>query len=219
MPLALLLFLICAVLASIVLAAATTAGGQATTLKKSEQSYFAVTSAAKLLREQLDGQTIVITTTSTTSGGTVTPGTPVVQDERRTDTRTAANSTLLENAVDTWSPNSEGAGTEGTDSFTLEAAVSEDTGGKAAAALKVNVAESIATDGTITLTFTQAAADTAGENSYKLALTLTPDIVVSEDTTTNPGGTVTTTTTEMRITWWADELQVVKGSTSSAGGE
>ena len=53
LPLALLLFLICAMAAAIVLAASTTAAGQATNMQESNQAYYSVASATNLLRDQL----------------------------------------------------------------------------------------------------------------------------------------------------------------------
>lgn len=57
MPLALLLFLICAMTASIVLMAGTTTAGRASNLAESDQAYYSVTSAANLFRDELLGPT------------------------------------------------------------------------------------------------------------------------------------------------------------------
>ena len=57
---ALLLFLVCAVIGSIVLASATAASGRLSGLKESDRRYFAVTSAAELFRDALDGQSVTV---------------------------------------------------------------------------------------------------------------------------------------------------------------
>ncbi len=59
LPLALLLFLICAVAASIVLSASTAAAGRASNLAETDQAYYSVVSAVNLFRSELtreDGQ-------------------------------------------------------------------------------------------------------------------------------------------------------------------
>ena len=61
MPLALLLFLICALLASVVLAASTTAVGSYSKLSQADQRYYCVTSAADLLKGKLDGSSVTVT--------------------------------------------------------------------------------------------------------------------------------------------------------------
>ena len=88
---ALLLFLVCAVLGSVVLVAGTASAGRFANLSKMEQRYFAVNSAAELLRTELSGdQPFTVTrtkeVTNTTkivigeggavSYGSVEPGTP-----------------------------------------------------------------------------------------------------------------------------------------------
>lgn len=85
MPLALLLFLICALLASVVLAASSTVGGRHSQLIESDQSYYGVASAVELFQKELTGTPVAITceldkkvtTTTTYSGGTAHTGTPV----------------------------------------------------------------------------------------------------------------------------------------------
>jgi len=55
LPLALLLFLICAMAASIVLSASTAAAGRASQLAETDQAYYSVTSAVNLFRDELTG--------------------------------------------------------------------------------------------------------------------------------------------------------------------
>ena len=55
LPLALLLFLVCSLLASIVLAASTTAVGSFVQLNQMDQRYYSVTSAAELLKSKING--------------------------------------------------------------------------------------------------------------------------------------------------------------------
>ncbi len=79
---ALLLFLICAVLGVVVLAAGTTASGRLSGLTAADRRYYAVRSAAELFRQTLDGQEQTVIRTKT-QGFTVTwtdgaePGAPV----------------------------------------------------------------------------------------------------------------------------------------------
>ncbi len=85
MPLALLLFLICALLSSVVLAASTAMSGRHSQLAETDQRYYSVVSAAQLLREDFDGKPVTVTlvqeknvTTTTTyrADGTTVSGTP-----------------------------------------------------------------------------------------------------------------------------------------------
>ena len=74
---ALLLFLVCAVLGSVVLVAGTASAGRFANLSKMEQRYFAVNSAAELLRTELcGGDPLVITREKT-----VTKHTPITVAE------------------------------------------------------------------------------------------------------------------------------------------
>lgn len=63
---ALLLFLVCAVLSSVVLAAATSAAGRMSNMAETDQRYYAVTSAAGLLRDTLEKESGVIEETTVT---------------------------------------------------------------------------------------------------------------------------------------------------------
>lgn len=58
---ALLLFLVCAVLASVALTAATASSGRMSEIAKSDQRYYAVTSAAELMKTLIDGKSVTIT--------------------------------------------------------------------------------------------------------------------------------------------------------------
>lgn len=61
LSLALLLFMVCAVIGSIVLVAATTAAGRLSDMQQADQRYFSVQSAAHLLIDELDGQSYTMT--------------------------------------------------------------------------------------------------------------------------------------------------------------
>ena len=61
LPIALLLFLICALLASVVLAAATGVSGRHTQLAQADQRYYSVASAAQLMQNEFTSQPVVIT--------------------------------------------------------------------------------------------------------------------------------------------------------------
>lgn len=67
--LALLLFLVCAVVGSIVLTAATAAAGRMSQMVKMDQRYYSVTSAAELLRDQIDGVKVTLEGEEITTGG------------------------------------------------------------------------------------------------------------------------------------------------------
>ena len=71
LSIALLLFLVCAVVGSVVLAAATAASGRLAKMAEMDQRYYSVTSAAELLAEELNGQTVSVmqikTVTKTTT--------------------------------------------------------------------------------------------------------------------------------------------------------
>ena len=70
---ALLLFLVCAVIGSVVLAAGTTAGGRFSELSEMDQRYYSVTSAAELLGKELDGQKVTIVRTRKNTKTETTP--------------------------------------------------------------------------------------------------------------------------------------------------
>ncbi len=61
MSLALLLFMICAVVGALVITAGTTAAGRMSNLAQMDQRYYAVSSAAELLANELDGGTVKVT--------------------------------------------------------------------------------------------------------------------------------------------------------------
>lgn len=65
LSMAILLFMVCAVVGGVILAAATAAGGRASQLAENDQRYYNVTSAAQLLAEVLEGKEITITRTLT----------------------------------------------------------------------------------------------------------------------------------------------------------
>ena len=77
MPLALLLFLICAMTAAIVLAAGTVAAGRASNLTDSDQAYYGTTSAVNLFRSELvgsdgKGHPVTVAVKADSSGGSGT---------------------------------------------------------------------------------------------------------------------------------------------------
>ena len=80
MPLALFLFLICALLASVVLAASTAVGGRHASLAESDQQYYSVASAVELFQKEFEETPVTVraevtktvTTTSTVGGATNT---------------------------------------------------------------------------------------------------------------------------------------------------
>ena len=66
LTMALLLFLVCAVMGSVVLAAGTAAAGRASQRAAMDQRYYAVASAAELLARELDGRTVTVVREKTT---------------------------------------------------------------------------------------------------------------------------------------------------------
>ena len=58
---ALLLFLVCAVIASVVIVAGTTAAGRMSQMAPADQRYYAAMSAARLLKSQIDGKKVIVT--------------------------------------------------------------------------------------------------------------------------------------------------------------
>lgn len=60
LSLALLLFVVCAVVGSVILAAVTASSGRMSELAKMDQRYYSVTSAAELLKDTLDKQCITV---------------------------------------------------------------------------------------------------------------------------------------------------------------
>jgi len=63
---ALLFFLICAVIGSVVLAAGTAAAGRVSSIAESDQKYKSVSSAAKMIRDWVDGKQVTVVTDTTT---------------------------------------------------------------------------------------------------------------------------------------------------------
>lgn len=68
---ALLLFMVCAVVASIVVTASTVVSGRFAELENRDRNYYAVTSAAELVRDMMDGQTVTFKQTKDTTTVTV----------------------------------------------------------------------------------------------------------------------------------------------------
>ena len=97
LTMALLLFLVCAVVGSVVLAAGTAAAGRISERAQSDQRYFAVTSAAELLARELDGKSVTIVreeTTTTTKVKTYTVGWNAVTGEETVGTPSEDSSTV-----------------------------------------------------------------------------------------------------------------------------
>lgn len=69
---ALLLFMVCAMVCTVVVVAASTAGGRMSQLRKSDRRYYAVTSAAELLSDVFAKAPMVTVTETTGEGGAVT---------------------------------------------------------------------------------------------------------------------------------------------------
>lgn len=69
LPLALLLFLICAMTASIVLAAGTMAAGRSSNMAESDQAYYSVVSAVNLFRDELEGHEVTVAVKATDPEG------------------------------------------------------------------------------------------------------------------------------------------------------
>jgi len=203
MPLALLLFLVCATLASIVLAAATTSVGTATTLKESESSYYSVTSAAKLFRDELNGQTIVIDQTK--DGDTIVDGVVINGTE---------DLTLLEQVTYQLMGIGSSWGKEfGKVSSPLSLGEIALTANQCNPAIAATVKPTANVDGDdvrITFKFTQNAAkdnSKVNHNGYQLELGLSADCNSYDDV--DEYGKEKRITT---VTWYADELRVVGGA-------
>ena len=60
LSMALLLFLVCAVIGAVVLTAGTAAAGRVSRLAEMDQRYYSVSSAAQLLAEELSGKTVTV---------------------------------------------------------------------------------------------------------------------------------------------------------------
>ena len=67
LSIALLLFLVCAVLGSVILKSATASSGRLAGVQEADQRYYSVNSAADLLASQLDGQTVHVNRAYTTT--------------------------------------------------------------------------------------------------------------------------------------------------------
>lgn len=85
LPLALLLFLVCAALSAVVLAAGTAAAGRVSNLQDMDRQYYGVTSAAQVFRDSIDEKTVTlaqvatvteVSTTSSTGRSTTTTSAP-----------------------------------------------------------------------------------------------------------------------------------------------
>lgn len=201
MPLALLLFLVCATLASIVLAAATTSVGTVTTLKESESSYYSVTSAAKLFRDELNGQTIVIDQTK--DGDTLVDGVVITRTEDLTLLEQVTYQLMDAPTSDSSWGKVFGEGSCSLGNIALTANVNPE-------AIAVTVKPTVDVDGDdarITFVFTQdEAAGKTDHDGYKLELGLSADCNSYDDV--DEYGKERRITT---VTWYADELRVVGG--------
>ncbi|MBQ9544902.1 MAG: hypothetical protein IJV00_07235 [Clostridia bacterium] len=212
LSMALLLFLVCAVIGAVVLTAATASAGRMSGLVESDQRYYKVSSAAELLEDLLCGKEVKIVRTKTTLNATetpytvsivdgaenVSPGTPVDNVEYNYKTTvgsveysspdyllsTADLSFLTARAVHLLF---------GSASCNNEAAMgysfsNSESGGKftvshSDSSLDAEVFWSMKSDGTLVLRIT----DGAEKDSYSVILTLIPEVNETEKTTSSDG--------------------------------
>lgn len=229
--LALLLFLVCAVIGSVVLTAGTAAAGRLSEMAEMDQRYYSVTSAAELLGKELNGETVTIirtrerTDTFTYSGDTVTetPGTPryaVKNPDDPSESDWTKLSFLSKQTVyylfntetpvpaseDTWMASFYTANTPSSQTFTLtfDSTLPE---GIDPSLLEVNVKAEMDSSGTLTLTVSNA--NDAKNRIYSLKVVLVPG--VRETITTHTDSpeelddttyTVKTTDTKTAVVTW-----------------
>lgn len=180
MPLALLLFLICAMTASIVLAAGTAAAGRAANLADTDQAYYSTTSAINLFRDQLAGPSgqgheitvavkrapsgssasyqVLVTTDGVASNGTLSllerAAISVLFGGKNAqtigDAQSAATAYFTSNAWDSW-PQPDSAANKNVGTFTLTHAGSLDATQEKA--LEIEVEAKTDGEGDLVLTF------------------------------------------------------------------
>lgn len=213
---ALLLFLVCAAVGSVVLAAGTAAAGRMSKIAETDQRYYSVTSAAGLLRDVLDGQTVTATRTTTKEETLDQAGTVVNSETSGPSDPTSDSediSMILQDAA-LWLMKGE----EGPHSRTYSVTARDASGSAVSGVADVVMDESLASDGTLTLTvYNKKKTGDAAASTYKVTLIFLADIhdftdtKTTEETPTNVGGTVDsvsyqkvvkTTTVETReVTW------------------
>ena len=105
LSMALLLFLVCAVIGAVVLTAATAAAGRASKMAESEQRYFSVTSAGELLVNELCGKPVTIVRTKETVTEVTTEydddGNKIKDNSTETEPTDTFTTTINDNYYDT----------------------------------------------------------------------------------------------------------------------
>lgn len=204
---ALLIFLVCAVVGSAVLVAGTTASGRISEVAKSDQRYYAVTSAARLLINKIDNQAVTIkminetVIDTTTSPSTSTTNTTFLDDAGNVLTDSTTFSSIpLQIAYQLMS----GASAPGN---TLNLTIAPTH-----AELNVDIAETVAANGEITITILKTTGTSPNTRTYSMKLLFNLDKSelppVSTTSTTSSTKTTTTTTTN-QYTWHLRDIQVV----------
>lgn len=212
LPLALFLFMICALLASVVLAAGTTAIGQYADQAVSNQRYYAVSSTAKMFSDTLDNQTVTfsieksydVVTTVTYSDGEVasqSQNESNVEYTAKIDGKDISGEqyTLLEQAAldllgvtsasdpeAFWDDDLDFVDEPGTTKLNVEHSLSSVPDGYRKSdiekALKVEAMERLNSDGTMTITF-ENASETNSIYAATLSLNCDMQILTEADET------------------------------------
>ena len=150
---ALLLFLVCAVVGSVVLTAGTAAAGRMSELAKMDQRYYSVTSAAQLLRDTIEGKQVKVTQNYISIDGAA----PSPQGDQ---TFEGADSPVLRDAAEKLTGTTE-IGEDGLErNWNLTV-----TNGPENAALNVKIEETLSPDGTMTMLISNAADNSSGGTS------------------------------------------------------
>ena len=200
---ALLLFLVCTVVASVVLTAGTAASGRLSKMAEMDQRYYSVSSAVELLQKQFTGMTITKTTTTITrvhntcnNAGSVTGSEPA-EDSPSVTTQTTVtkngeaagpdpeagiSAPLAEDAALQYeimhTPGADGSSPPSSFSRTLNLTAS-DSVGTAEAALAVTIQETIDQNGNIVLLVSNTP-EAEGGDVFTMKLTFSADIRTTE---------------------------------------
>ncbi len=177
---ALLLFLVCAVIGATVLTAGTAAAGRVSELAEMDRRYYAVASAAELLAHELNGREVVIEKRTKNDSTTTTVNGNDIND---------SDLSYLSALVAHYAKHE--ANTQ-----SLELTAEQDQ--------TVYVSSELDTNGILKLTLSDSKEDT---NAYQLVMTLLPAVSELGEWKEETDGDETVTVSQSKISWSVDSVR------------
>ena len=196
---ALLLFLVCAVVASVVLTAGTAASGRLSQQVESDQRYYSVSSAARLLQTEIESTTVTKTVTTPTGGGTAQ--TTYAINDQTVSSPTGVAALLYEAAQKNLSE----IAADSSYTLTNRPSVSATINGADVASLAVTVTGKLMNDGRLILEVCNTSA-TGDPYTQRLTFSLDQQIVNTSNAAQGTNSEVT------KMTWRLYDVETIMGA-------